>query len=344
MILTRLPGLPPGLAETPADHLADVLDGPTLLHLPGEQNPPLFVSVLLHGNEVSGWQGLRRLLQETPILPRSLIVFIGNVAAAAAGLRTLPDQPDYNRIWRAPDDAPGSAHHELADEVKACLDGQPLFAAVDLHNNTGHNPHYAVVTNLTDANLALAYEFSDKAVYIEEPDTVLTRVFDGVCPSLALELGPIGDNRCEERAHEFLHTCMNLPRIPDDDTPDLALFRTIARVHVDDAVRFGFTGNGDADRPLMLTGGVEAVNFHELAQGTEFGIWKPRANGGLEQAAPGPLKALDTDHRDVTADYFDLQDSSIRLQRAVVPAMYTTDPLVIAQDCLCYFMERLPLT
>jgi hypothetical protein len=29
------------------------------------------------------------------------------------------------------------------------------------------------------------------------------------------------------------------------------------------------------------------------------------------------------------------------LKQAVTPSMYTTDPIVVRQDCLCYFMERL---
>ena len=37
----------------------------------------------------------------------------------------------------------------------------------------------------------------------------------------------------------------------------------------------------------------------------------------------------------------DLADGELRLRMAVVPAMYTTDPYVVLQDCLCYFMERM---
>ena len=34
---------------------------------------------------------------------------------------------------------------------------------------------------------------------------------------------------------------------------------------------------------------------------------------------------------------------AILLKADVVPAMYTTDPYVVRQDCLCYFMERMAL-
>ena len=46
--------LPSGILDAcPAD-LADLLEGPTLIHLPGRRAEPLFVSILLHGNEDVG--------------------------------------------------------------------------------------------------------------------------------------------------------------------------------------------------------------------------------------------------------------------------------------------------
>ena len=53
------------------------------------------------------------------------------------------------------------------------------------------------------------------------------------------------------------------------------------------------------------------------------------------------LQVLDVSHRDVTSAYFEKQGQAIVLRQSVVPAMYTTDPFVIRQDCLCYFMERM---
>ncbi|MDZ7668744.1 MAG: M14 family metallopeptidase [Gammaproteobacteria bacterium] len=328
-------GLPAGLTDCDARTLAHQLGGPSLIHVPGHCQPPLLVSVLLHGNETSGWEGVRRLLAELPAsnarLPRSLILFIGNVEAAAAGVRTLPHQQDFNRIWGGAQGPEG----ELAREVLAALAGRTLFAAVDLHNNTGQNPHYAVVTNLQRDNLGLAYLFDDKAVYVREPATVMTRSFADRCPAIALELGPIGDPRCDDRAFDYVKRCLNLQHIPPPDPARLQMFRTEARVHIADGVPFSFAGE-DESFPLVLTGGLEAVNFHDLAAGTEFAVTR--------YASTEAFRVLDVQHRDVTARYFALAGSSVLLRQSVIPAMYTTDPLVIRQDCLCYFMERMPLT
>jgi len=328
--------IPDGLLERDAAGLHALLGGPTLIRLRGRRSPALFVSVLLHGNETSGWDGLRRYLSERRDLARDLVLFIGNTRAAAVGLRALPGEPDFNRIWR---DAtgPGAA---VAEAVKAAIADVAFFASVDLHNNTGHNPYYSVVTDLEARNLDLAYLFSDKAVYVEEPDTVLTRVFAGRCPAVALEVGPVGDPRCADRVEAFLARCFELDGIAAAGPGSLNLFRTRVRVHVRAATAFGFSGDeaGTAREDpevvdLLLTGGVEAVNFHELPRGTVF--------GSSSLPPTRVLQVLDTAHRDVTDAYFEHDGRNVLLKQDVVPAMYTTDPYVIRQDCLCYFMERL---
>jgi hypothetical protein len=75
------------------------------------------------------------------------------------------------------------------------------------------------------------------------------------------------------------------------------------------------------------------VNFHALAAGARFG----RSRRPLAEV----LRVLDQAHRDVTEEYFVRRDDQIELRRPVIPAMYTTDPLVVMQDCLCYFMENM---
>lgn len=338
-MLHHLDALPDDLLASPAERLLEKLDGPTLISLEGKNPLPLFISVLLHGNEHSGWNGLRRFLSTSGALARSTTIFIGNLQAAAADRRTLPGQQDYNRIWRGADEPEAT----LVREVRAVIDARPWFAAIDLHNNTGHNPHYAVLTDVSAQNLGLARLFSDQAVLVEEPDTVLTRAFDGLCPAVTLELGPIADDQSDERCRDYLERCFALDKIPAARQEDLTLYRALARVHVAEraAAAFRFADGSDAtarvpesDSSLVLTGGVEGVNFHRLPAGFEFG------SGGGELG--DMLTVLDVDHRDVTHEYLELVDGKIRLSRSVTPAMYTIDPIVVRQDCLCYFME--PIT
>lgn len=322
--------LPAGLLEIPADQLHTRLSRPTLIHVDGAAEPELFVSVLLHGNETSGWEGVRRFLRDHPLPARSLSLFIANVEAAAEGVRVLPHQQDFNRIWRGAEGSGG----ELADALLSAIERRNYFAAVDLHNNTGHNPFYSVITDVEPQNLGLAYLFSDKAVFIREPDTTLTQAFRGRCPAVTLEVGPVGDPRCDDRVYDYIQRCLELDEVPDLADEQLSLYESLARVHVRDATDFAFTGNGSL-APLMLTGGVEAVNFHELKAGTPF--------GASELPFNDLLQVLDVAHQDVTHDYFEQVGEDILLRQTIVPAMYTTDPFVVKQDCLCYFMKRMSI-
>jgi len=106
-MLTQYDGLPPGLLDLPAARLGELLPGPALIHLPGRRTPPLFVSVLLHGNEDTGWLAAQSVLKKfvSAELPRALSLFIGNVEAARSGLRRLDGQPDYNRVWPGSEEA-----------------------------------------------------------------------------------------------------------------------------------------------------------------------------------------------------------------------------------------------
>ncbi len=151
-MLQILESLPENLLSTPPEGLADVLGGPTLLHLPGTDSGAgrgaLFVSTLLHGNETTGWDALRQLLLEFEdgVPPRPLTIFIANVQAAKARLRHLDGQPDFNRIW---DYGPGRERdmaRRVLHEIKIL---QPI-ACLDIHNTSGNNPMYACVHRLDD--------------------------------------------------------------------------------------------------------------------------------------------------------------------------------------------------
>ncbi len=321
------------LFATPANELINVIPGPTLVRITGGGGPPLFVSVLLHGNETSGWHAVCDVFRRADPPPRDVLLFIGNVAAAAQGQRTLQGQQDFNRIWRGADGEEG----RLAEALLTAVRREPLFAAIDLHNNTGRNPHYSVLTHINPHTLGLGYLFSEQAVFVEEPDTVLARAMHEFCPAVTLEVGPVGDPQSDARAARFLDDCLNLTAVPQVDAAAMKLYRSLARVHVPESVVFDFVDDVPpgmaAAEDLILTGGMEAVNFHPVAAGTEF--------AALRAPLSRVLAVLDTNHRDVTHEFFEENAGVVTLRQPVVPAMYTTDHDVIRQDCLCYFMEQI---
>ena len=59
--LTVLDEIPEGMLQAKARELHHYLSGPTLIRLQGKRADVLFVSVLLHGNETTGWDAIREL-------------------------------------------------------------------------------------------------------------------------------------------------------------------------------------------------------------------------------------------------------------------------------------------
>ncbi len=322
------------LMQAGPHELEALLGGPTLLHLPGREPAPLFASVLLHGNETTGWLAVRELLRTAHAsgreLPRALSVFIGNVRAAAHGLRMLEGQPDYNRIWKGGD----TPEHRMAQQVVDAMRRRGVFASVDIHNNTGRNPHYACLNVLAPAHLHLASLFGRTVVWFLQPDSVQSMAFTRLCPSVTVECGKPGRPQGTEHALEFLSACLRLSRFPKRGAGprDLDVYHTVATVRVPEAVRFSAPGAaGGAAVDLRLAVGLDALNFVPAPAGT---VLAEREN------ERGRLEVIAEDGVDRTADFLEVESRQIRTRKPVMPSMFSLDPRIVRQDCLGYFMER----
>lgn len=332
-MLTVLDHLPPGLLDCEAVTLADVLPGPTLIHLRGRRQPPLFVSVLLHGDEDTGWLALRCMLREygSNELPRALSLFVGNVHAARARQRRLPRQLDYNRVWTATDESPACPERAMAQTVWRAMRERGVFASVDVHNNTGLNPHYACVRRLGSAFLQLATLFSRTVVYFTKPDGVQAEAFAHLCPAVTVECGQPGQPHGVERAAEYVHACLQLAEIPTHPVAahDIDLYHSVAIVKVPSEVSFAFDTDA-AD--LRLAADIDTLNFRDLPVDTLLGRVRVGSNARLA--------VIDERGRDASARFLRTVDGEIRTAVPIVPAMFTLDERAIRQDCLGYFMER----
>ncbi len=335
-MLQELDHLPEGILEAESHELDRLLGGPTLIHLRGAREPALFVSVLMHGNETVGWEAIRGLLRDRLErfgelrLPRTLSLFIGNVSAAASRVRHLPGQPDYNRVWPGTD-RPHTPEHDLMAKVVRTMAERGLFASLDLHNNTGSNPHYACVNRIDNRFLNLATLFGRIVVYFIRPTGVQSLAMAELCPSVTVECGKVGEEQGIEHARSFIEAALNLARIsPHPVAPqDIDLFHTVAQVKVREDVGFGFSPE---EAELRLNPTLEHLNFCELPRGMAFGRINPGLGIGLD--------VRDEQGRDVGERYFHVEDDELRLRQPVMPSMLTSNQVVIRQDCLCYLMER----
>ncbi|AOL23926.1 Succinylglutamate desuccinylase / Aspartoacylase family protein [Erythrobacter litoralis] len=330
-MLNHRTDLPAGFLDARAGELAGLLGGPTLIELPGERQPPLFVSILMHGNEDVGLGAIQRVLRgycDRP-LPRALMLLVGNVAAAAGGVRRREGQPDYNRVWPGTLDHVGTAEARTMAEVHERVIARGAFAAIDLHNNSGRNPFYSVICERTPEVIALATRFARRAVLFRGVPGTQTASFAGRIPAMTAECGKPGSSAHEDAAARFVADVLasgTLSPGPPDGALDL--YHTLGVVRVRPEVSLSFAGEA-AD--LVLESDIDRLNFLPIRAGQVLG----RAR------QPMPLTMIDEAGRDVADEFFAVEDGELRLARAVTPAMLTGDPRIVRQDCLGYLMERL---
>jgi succinylglutamate desuccinylase len=326
--------VPEGLLASAPEDLHLHLPRPAIVRLPGRRQPAVAVVLLLHGNEPVGLQAVQRLLHRYAgrELPRALTLVIGNVRAAALRQRHLDDQPDFNRIWPGTEQ-PGSPEALMFAQITDRLRRDGLFAAIDLHNNTGRNPHYACINFLEDGFLNLAGLFGRTVVYFTRPRGVASMALAALAPAVTLECGHPGDEAGIQHATDFIDAVLHLSQFPGHppDPRSLNVFHTVAQVRVRPGLRVGM----DEDADVVLEPDLDRMNFRILPAGSRL----------VRQGQPGldALVATSEDGRDVTGKYLEEDGPDIRLRRPMMPSMLTLDTRVIAQDCLCYLMEPLDL-
>ncbi|ADC72796.1 succinylglutamate desuccinylase/aspartoacylase [Thioalkalivibrio sp. K90mix] len=332
--LPELYELPEGFLDASPQTLHECVPEPTLIHLEGQRAPALAVVLLLHGNEPVGLQAVQRLLRRYTgrTLPRALTLMVGNPRAAAVSQRHLDEQPDFNRIWPGTEQS-GSPEAECFAETCRRLEQRGLFAAIDLHNNTGRNPHYACINHLEPAFMNLAALFGRTVVYFTRPRGVASMALARIAPSVTLECGPPNDEAGIQHAFEMLDAVLHLDHFPEHPprSGDIDIFHTVAQVRV----RPGLQAGLDAQHDVRLEPDLDRLNFQLLPAHSTLVHIRPEVDS--------PLVAIAEDGREVTEEYLETRGDEIRLKRAAMPSMLTLDSRVIAQDCLCYLMEPLAL-
>ena len=327
--------LPEGILDLQSDQLYEFLEAPALIHLNGLKEETLFVSVLLHGNEPVGWDAIRQVLKRyvpgggNRELPRNLSIFIGNVKAAAQGMRRLDGQVDYNRVW--PGGSADCQESEMMANVVKTMTGKKLFASLDIHNNTGINPHYGCINKVDNRFLRLAHLFRRLVIYFTQPTGVQSLAFSNYCPAVTIEAGKAGAKKGVEHAVEYIDECLHLFELSDKALvhEEVDLFHTVATVKIPDNIQFNFDQGSNAQ--LNFHNELEHYNFSELNAGTVWAEYE-----GTEM----PLSVFSENGEEVFDKYFTVSNGKVSNRKNVMPAMLTTNHKVIEQDCLCYLMER----
>jgi len=318
----------PNLSGIEARNVRSVFPESALISLEGRHKQPLFLSVLVHGNETVGWEALKRLqvwMANHP-LPRSLLIFIGNVRAAELNVRMVPDRPDYNRIWRAGD----TPEHRLAARVTTIVREAKPFAAIDLHNNTGANPHYALVHHDRPEDLQLTSLFSPHAMMTNNPPGTCSEAMSAFCPAITAECGHSGITANEEAAFNLVLDALHLDHWRGAPDVPMDLYSVTGRILIDPNARMVFEHGveGDVEFPANL----EKWNFYDRPAGSAFA----RILNGTN-----PVRVTTETGEDVTDICFAREEDRLILKRDFTPVMLTTNEAAIRADCLGYLMEKM---
>ena len=335
--LNQIDIYPKELLSVSANDLYRIFPGPTLMHLEGKHKEPLFISILQHGNEITGLKVIQNLLKKykSSGLPRSISIFFGNTQAARYGKRVLKNKPDYNRVWPGttePYSEEMTVMQTIVDEMK----NRKVFASIDIHNNTGMNPYYACINKLDNHFLQLASIFGHTVVYFLIPKGVQSSAFSLLCPAVTVECGRPDLVGNVDQAFNYVDTILHLDRIKHDpiQPQNINLFHTVARVTIPHNATISFIDKDkDKDTGILLKKDLDRMNFTEIPIGTCLGMRSPESHVNL--------MAIDENEQDVSDKYFYIEDTKIKTRKIIMPAMLTLNEEVIKQDCLCYLMERI---
>ncbi len=326
------PGIDDDVCADPDAFLAG-LRRPTIFHVRGRDRARArVVAGTLHGNEPSGLRAIHRVLVDRLEPAVDVWFFLGAVEAARAAPgfahRMLPGRRDLNRCFRPPfDDLDGAIARDALAQLRAV---QPELI-VDLHNNTGHNPAYAVGPSTDGAYLGLTALFARTFVHSGMSLGTFSEAFADLAPSVAIECGRAGDPGADATAHAGL---VRLLRLEDPEalvvTDPMAILVDPVRVMLRPGVTLAFAARPVPGVALTLVPDVDRHNFQTLAPGTALG-W-------LE--GPWPLVAMDEHGRERAHELFLDDGGTLRTRTTFVPMMATTDVAAATQDCLFYAASR----
>ena len=338
-MIRQLDSLPEGLLKLNADQLYKKIDNHTLVHLEGKIKRPVFISILQHGDEHTGWDALRDYLNNHKQgLHRSISILFGNVQAARHNVRSLDNQPDFNRSWPNTFFKQEYPVAKTMQEITEIMKELNPFASVDIHNNSGRNPHYSGINVLNKDFINLASLFSDTMIYFTSPYGIQSGAFAPFCPSVTVECGLSGASDGTEQTHTFLELLMeqtNLSHVPGI-LEHQKVYKIVATVKVKPEIDISYKQH---DHAFMLTKDLDVLNFHEINSGEVFG----QLCSKLEEQECMPFIVTDENGNDVTDTYFEVRLNKIVSKTKFIPSMITQKISAIRQDCLCYIMQRINL-
>jgi hypothetical protein len=242
-----------------------------------------------------------------------------------------PGRRDFNRCFRPPfDDREG----HVAEQALALLRAARPEAIIDLHNNTGHNPPYAIGTRVDGPRLGLCALFASRYICSELRLGTFMEAFDDLAPSLTIECGRAGDPAADAVAHAGLLRFLQLPGVDPTFLGErhVSILTDPVRVRLRPGLALAFAEIRSPGAHLTLDPEIDRHNFEILPAGTSLGWVRPDAGW--------PLEATDASGEDRSRDLFFIEANTLCARRSFTPIMMTTNVSAARDDCLFYVVHQ----
>lgn len=322
---------PASVAKTPLDFLRQ-LDGPTLIIVEGKDPGRCrALSTLLHGNEPSGLKAVHGWLRNGERPSVTMLCFILSVSSALEppvfSHRQLPGERDINRCFRPPFEGRVGL---IAEQLLALLDDYRPECLIDIHNTSGMNPAFGVVTHEDPAHEALVALFTRRLIITDIKLGALMEISRPDFPVATIECGgnrdPAADRLAVEGLWRYLQQDQVLQLPPDGLHMDL--YHHPVRLVLAPDTKIAFADEPDPEADITVPRQLERYNFGLVTRGT-FLLWLgPQGHSQLRlQSAAGT---------DVLTGYFDCIGHSLYAAQSMKLFMVTDNPVIACSDCLLY--------
>jgi succinylglutamate desuccinylase len=327
--ITVYEGIPNAIQQKNEIELLEWLTKPTFFFIDNKQTRTLLISGLIHGNEPTGFRAiiieLKRLSETKTNHPFNLLFFIANLKAAQGknpySSRYTEAQTDFNRIWKE------DSTELFVQEAKDYISSFNLIGHVDLHNNSGANPVYTVITQLREDILELANYLCDKHFYIDLEFGAFIEYTAKKIPSITVECGKRLTPEADKAGNEIIQKTYSYFTKKIKNEPVIVKKGKIYCDPITVKIRKETLFSTDGSRaPFMVRKDIETLNFTKIKAGTELGRVKNN-----EQ----PLQ-IEKKGKDITNEWIDVRDNLVMIKKEAVILMATSDAPNITKDCLLY--------
>ena len=330
MKLNFLDQLPDDLLTKSANELHDYLGGPTVLTIKGEETRKVIISILLHGNEISGWEIMKQWLTNLAKPPKlTTILLISNTQAAKENLRSIPNELDFNRLWKPND--PQLKDHELITNFYHKYINDDIEAVIDIHNNNGLNPCYAMcLKNEAYVNaFDLAAGFNHNVISMMLELGTFMEVFAHQHKAVTIECGLPGNREGIDLGISYIDKLVNQKLSNSANSTKHNFLKS--RLTINPKIKIGF--NGEVDGEIIFPHNyAKNWNFNLVKKGTKFAQLKNEINN--------PILEFNEKNEEIKSTKFTIQNKDVLVNEDFVPIMLVEDYKIIKQDCLCYTLEE----